>query len=94
MTGSIIVDDVIYEKVADDFSNPLPSNDLIFRRLTFQRTEGLVQSEALLMLGTSQKVLGNIEKKKARSSSKAKKRGNLKRNDPKVSVSDGIDCNL
>ncbi|KAI8538084.1 hypothetical protein RHMOL_Rhmol09G0074200 [Rhododendron molle] len=72
-------------------SYPLPSNDLIFRRLTFQRMEGLVQSEALLTLGTSQKVLGDTEQKKARSSSKAKKRGNLIRNDPKVSVSDGID---
>ncbi|KAE9450713.1 hypothetical protein C3L33_17386, partial [Rhododendron williamsianum] len=69
---------------------PLPSNDLIFRRLTFQRMEGLVQSEALLTLGTSQKVLGNTEQKKAHSSSKAKKRGNLKRNDPKVSVSDDL----
>ncbi|XP_058180960.1 uncharacterized protein LOC131299431 isoform X2 [Rhododendron vialii] len=90
LTGSIIVDDVIYEKVGDDFSYPLPSNDLIFRRLTFQRMEALVQSEALLTLGTSQKVLGDTEQKKARSSSKAKKRGNLKRNDPKVSVSDDL----
>ena len=93
MTGPIIVDDVIYEKI-DDSSCPLPSNGLVFRHLTFQRMEGLVQSEALLTVGGSQKVLGETEQKKAHSSSKARKRGNLKRKDPKVSVSDGIDCNL
>ncbi|KAH7833760.1 hypothetical protein Vadar_009400 [Vaccinium darrowii] len=89
LTGPIIVDDVIYEKI-DDSSCPLPSNGLVFRRLTFQRMEGLVQSEALLTVGGSQKVLGETEQKKAHSSSKARKRGNLKRKDPKVSVSDDL----
>ncbi|KAI5349850.1 hypothetical protein L3X38_002741 [Prunus dulcis] len=48
ITGPVIVEDVIYENVDGDISRILPSRDLTFRRLVFQRSEGLVQSEALL----------------------------------------------
>ncbi|CAI9776988.1 unnamed protein product [Fraxinus pennsylvanica] len=37
LTGSIIVDDVIYEKLGDDLSRRIPFNDVMFRRLMFQR---------------------------------------------------------
>ncbi|XP_028064961.1 eEF1A lysine and N-terminal methyltransferase isoform X1 [Camellia sinensis] len=86
LTGPIIVDDVVYEKVDDDFIRLLPSKDMIFRRLTFQRAEGLVQSEALLTKEGSQRVLGETEQKKTRSSSKSKKRGNQRRNDSQQSL--------
>ncbi|KAK6122905.1 hypothetical protein DH2020_043371 [Rehmannia glutinosa] len=48
LTGPIVVDDVIYEQFDDDLNRDSLSKELIFRRLTFQRTESLVQSEALL----------------------------------------------
>lgn len=50
MTGPIVIDDVIYEEIDDDLNHLFPSKDLIFRRLTFQRSESLVQSEALLSI--------------------------------------------
>ncbi|KAF2288904.1 hypothetical protein GH714_022663 [Hevea brasiliensis] len=80
LTGPIIVEDVVYENVDGDVSRLFPSKDLIFRRLVFQRTEGLVQSEALLTSDESSHKVVEIERKKT-SSSKSKKRGNQKRND-------------
>ena len=47
-TGRITVEDVIYENVEEHLASVSPSKEPVFRRLTFQRTEGLVQSEALL----------------------------------------------
>ncbi|KAG5254300.1 methyltransferase protein [Salix suchowensis] len=79
LTGSIIVEDVVYENVADDVSRPFPSSDLVFRRLVFQRAEGLVQSEALLTRDESSHKI--VEEKKKPSSSKSKKKGSQKRND-------------
>ncbi|KAJ6302356.1 hypothetical protein OIU77_016443 [Salix suchowensis] len=79
LTGSIIVEDVVYENVADDVSRPFPSSDLVFRRLVFQRAEGLVQSEALLTRDESSHKI--VEEKKKTSSSKSKKKGSQKRND-------------
>ncbi|KAK9289137.1 hypothetical protein L1049_017610 [Liquidambar formosana] len=82
LTGPIIVEDVVYENVDDDISCLMPSKDLIFRRLTFQRTEGLVQSEALLTReGSSQRIVGETERKKSGSSSKSKRRGIHRRNE-------------
>ncbi|KAL5542698.1 hypothetical protein UlMin_010408 [Ulmus minor] len=76
LTGPIIVEDVIYENVDGDVSRILPSKELIFRRLVFQRSEGLVQSEALLTREeSSHKIVGDSEKKKSNSSSKSKRRG-------------------
>lgn len=48
LTGPIVVEDVIYENV-DDHLASFPSKEPVFRRLIFQRTESLVQSEALLI---------------------------------------------
>ncbi|KDP39345.1 hypothetical protein JCGZ_01102 [Jatropha curcas] len=81
LTGPIIVEDVVYENVDGDISRFLPSKDLIFRRLVFQRTEGLVQSEALLKGGEYSPKITEIDRKKTTSSSKSKRRGNHKRND-------------
>ncbi|KAA8548383.1 hypothetical protein F0562_000067 [Nyssa sinensis] len=94
LTGPIVVDDVVYERVDDDFSRSLPSKDLTFRRLTFQRTESLVQSEALLTREGSLKNVGEIEPKKIRSPSKSKKRGNQRRNDSIVSKIDESSMDL
>ncbi|KAM5569586.1 hypothetical protein ABKV19_016876 [Rosa sericea] len=82
ITGPIIVEDVIYETDNGDISRILPSRDLTFRRLVFQRSEGLVQSEALLSEeGSKYKIVGQSEKKKTNSSSKSKKRGIQRRSD-------------
>ncbi|XP_022146935.1 methyltransferase-like protein 13 [Momordica charantia] len=73
LTGSIVVEDVIYEHVNGDASHIFPSGDLIFRRLIFQRTESLVQSEALLTRERlHEKVSGQMDRKKSHSSSKSK----------------------
>lgn len=80
ITGPIIVEDVIYETVDGDISRILPSRDLTFRRLVFQRSEGLVQSEALLSEeGSNSKVVGETERKKTNSSSRSKRKGIQKR---------------
>lgn len=85
ITGPIIVEDVIYETDNGDISRILPSRDLTFRRLVFQRSEGLVQSEALLSEeGSKYKIGGESEKKKTHSSSKSKRRGNQRRSDGKL----------
>ncbi|XP_021593869.1 eEF1A lysine and N-terminal methyltransferase isoform X2 [Manihot esculenta] len=81
LTGTIIVEDVVYENVDGDVSRLFPSKDLIFRRLIFQRTEGLVQSEALLTRDESSPKAVEMERKKP-SSSKSKRRGYQKRNEP------------
>lgn len=82
LTGPIIIEDVVYENVDGDVSRLMPSIELTFRRLTFKRTEGLVQSEALLTrVDSPQKIAGETERKKAVSSSKSKRRGTQRRND-------------
>lgn len=81
LTGLITVEDVVYENVDGNVSKLVPSEDLLFRRLTFQRAEGLVQSEALLTReGSTQKTVSEMERKKGISSSKSRKKGNQKRN--------------
>lgn len=82
LTGPIIVEDVIYEADNGDISRILSSRDLAFRRLVFQRSEGLVQSEALLSEeGSKYKIVGETERKKTKSSSKSKRRGIQRRSD-------------
>ncbi|XP_009630390.1 uncharacterized protein [Nicotiana tomentosiformis] len=93
LTGPITVDDVIYEKVDDNISRLFPSEDVIFRRLTFQRTESLVQSEAVLTREGSPKTVGDINQKRGQSS-KPKKKGNQKRSGSNISSSDGLNDNL
>ncbi|XAR62550.1 Endothelin-converting enzyme 1 [Bertholletia excelsa] len=85
LTGPIIVEDVVYEKADGDFSSSLPK-DSIFRRLTFQRMEGLVQSEALVTKGGSLKSLGGTKQKKAHLASKSRNKGNQRRDDSKMST--------
>ncbi|XP_078434814.1 S-adenosyl-L-methionine-dependent methyltransferases superfamily protein isoform X2 [Wolffia australiana] len=65
-TGPIIVEDVILENADVDSKQ----KELIYRRLVFERSFGLVQSEALLT-----RDLGKIEKKTSSASSRNKKKG-------------------
>ncbi|KAB1213624.1 Methyltransferase-like protein 13 [Morella rubra] len=75
LSGPVVVEDVVYENVGLDVSHLLPSKDLIFRRLIFERTESLVQSEALLMMGGSSYAVNRVKRKETRSSSKSKRKG-------------------
>lgn len=82
LTGSIIVEDVVYENVDSEVSCIFPSRELMFRRLVFERAANLVQSEALLrdeLLPT--KLVGETETKKVNSSSKSKKSGSQRQID-------------
>ncbi|OVA06229.1 Methyltransferase type 11 [Macleaya cordata] len=80
MTGPIIVEDVVYENVDGAVTGLVPSKDLTFRRLTFERSLGLVQSEALVTReGCAKDILGEAERRKTKSSSKSKKKGSQKR---------------
>lgn len=82
LTGPIIVEDIVYENVDPEVSRIWPSGDLKFRRLVFQRTQGLVQSEALLTRdGFFHRTDGETERKKASSSSKSKQKGTQRRSD-------------
>ncbi|EOY05203.1 S-adenosyl-L-methionine-dependent methyltransferases superfamily protein, putative [Theobroma cacao] len=76
LTGPIVIEDVVYENADGDVARSLP-----FRRLIFRRTEGLVQSEALLTRdGSFDKSVSKSEPKKASSSSKSKRRGTQRKN--------------
>lgn len=66
---------MVYENVDAAVSRLFPSKDLIFRRLIFERTESLVQSEALLMKEGSSHEVNEVERKKTRLSSKSKRKG-------------------
>nr|XP_027191646.1 methyltransferase-like protein 13 isoform X3 [Cicer arietinum] len=82
LTGSIIVEDVVYENVDSEVSCIFPSRELMFRRLVFERAANLVQSEAVLrdeLLPT--KLVGETETKKVNSSSKSKKSGSQRQID-------------
>ncbi|KAK1313849.1 hypothetical protein QJS10_CPA06g02039 [Acorus calamus] len=84
-TGPIIVEDVIYESATNN--EPLESDDKIFRRLTFQRSLGLVQSEALLVREkTAQSNLSGTERKKNNISSKTKRKRSQKRDSSSVTL--------
>lgn len=73
LTGLMIVEDVVYESVDDHISHLSSSEELIFRRLVFGRTEGLVQSEALLIKESTAFPCGDETlNKKPRSTSKSK----------------------
>lgn len=71
MTGPITVEDVVYENVNGEDAGVTPSKDLTFRRLTFERSVGLVQSEALV----TRESPGQTEKRKS-NSAKSRKKGN------------------
>lgn len=79
LTGSIVVEDVIYENVDSEVSCIFPSRELVFRRLVFERAANLVQSEALLkdeQLPT--KLVSETGRTKNSSSSKSRKIGSQK----------------
>ncbi|KAL8258500.1 hypothetical protein R6Q59_026453 [Mikania micrantha] len=88
LTGQIIVDDVVYDKNDGQPGQPSLSNGRVFRRLTFERSKGLIQSEGLLTSEVSQKKTSENGNKKSNSSSKSKKKGNRKRNDSQLSAAD------
>ncbi|KAK8470767.1 hypothetical protein PHAVU_003G050000 [Phaseolus vulgaris] len=81
LTGSIIVEDVIYENVDSKVSCMFPSRELVFRRLVFERAANLVQSEALLkgeLLPT--KLVSESGRKKNNASPKSRKSGSQRHN--------------
>ncbi|ONK77227.1 uncharacterized protein A4U43_C02F4390 [Asparagus officinalis] len=77
-TGPIIVEDVIYESVENENSSLIPSEVKMFRRLTFERSLGLVQSEALLTTEEPKNSPDDNERRKNELSSKSKKKGRRK----------------
>ncbi|GFP80678.1 methyltransferase-like protein 13 [Phtheirospermum japonicum] len=89
LTGPIIVDDVIYERIDDDLNRQSLSKELIFRRLTFQRTESLVQSEALLIKEGSNGISSEVENKKVQEVSKTQRKGKQKKSASHTSGSYG-----
>ncbi|KAK4779290.1 hypothetical protein SAY86_006818 [Trapa natans] len=76
LTGTIVIDDVVYTDADNDISEILGSKDLRFRRLIFQRNDLLVQSEALLIVERMASDADNSPK--ANKKHKSKKRGSLK----------------
>ncbi|CAN1334350.1 eEF1A lysine and N-terminal methyltransferase [Linum perenne] len=84
LTGPVIVEDVVYENFDGDAANLFPSRDLVFRRLVFQRTENLVQSEALLITNGAE---GDPDQRRlSNSSAKSKKKQDLKQKDESSSL--------
>ena len=80
LTGTVIVEDVVYENVDSEVSCIFPSRELVFRRLVFERAANLVQSEALLKDENSPtKLVGQTGRKKTNSSSKSRKIGSQRR---------------
>jgi len=76
LTGSIIVEDVIYENVDSEVSCIFPSRELVFRRLVFERAANLVQSEALLKGELlPEKLVSEPGRKKDNATSKSRKSG-------------------
>ncbi|XP_073314083.1 uncharacterized protein [Primulina huaijiensis] len=74
LAGQIVVEDVIRNKLDDEIRRRFPSKELIFRRLTFQRTENLVQSEAILSV-VPDDMSNGVEDKTAGAASKSRKKG-------------------
>ncbi|XP_051129561.1 uncharacterized protein LOC127250360 isoform X2 [Andrographis paniculata] len=86
LTGPIIVDDVIYDRIDD-----VPSKDFVFRRLIFQRAETLVQSDALLSTEGSDisSSEANQMKVKTETGSGSKKKGKQKKSSSLTTQSNG-----
>ncbi|RDX83576.1 Methyltransferase-like protein 13, partial [Mucuna pruriens] len=80
LTGSIIVEDVIYENVDSEVSCIFPSRELVFRRLVFERAANLVQSEALLKDEQSHTKLVSESGRKKNNASKSRKSGSQRHN--------------
>ncbi|XP_073030491.1 uncharacterized protein [Primulina eburnea] len=86
LTGQIVVEDVICNKLDDEIQRRFPSKDLIFRRLTFQRTESLVQSEAILSV-VPDDMSNKVEVKAAGAASKSRQKGKQRNFDSQLSGS-------
>uniref|UniRef100_A0A7N0RBI1 Methyltransferase type 11 domain-containing protein n=2 Tax=Kalanchoe fedtschenkoi TaxID=63787 RepID=A0A7N0RBI1_KALFE len=85
LTGPIVIEDVTYEDdVNVDAASPFPSNELMFRLLTFQRTMNLVQSEALLTKQLLFTESSASERRRLSPSSKSKKKGSSKPKDESI----------
>ncbi|CAN8285349.1 unnamed protein product [Cochlearia groenlandica] len=69
LTGQVVVEDVVYETSPGELD---PSKDTTFRRLVFKRTEGLIQSEALLVEDDEKEITKDV--------SQSKQKGNKKPN--------------
>lgn len=80
------MDDVIYEQTDENISSLFQSDNVMFRRLTFQRTESLVQSEAVLTSEGSQKNKTDKDQKK-NLRSKSRKKGSKTSSDGNVALS-------
>ncbi|AEC08579.1 S-adenosyl-L-methionine-dependent methyltransferases superfamily protein [Arabidopsis thaliana] len=78
MTGKVVVEDVVYESAPSNLEDLSTSSDLAFRRLVFKRTEGLIQSEALLV--EDGEILEQSQKEKTKNVSQSKRKGNKKQN--------------
>ncbi|CAA0819857.1 S-adenosyl-L-methionine-dependent methyltransferases superfamily protein [Striga hermonthica] len=87
LTGPIMVEDVIYEKIADDLHRQSLSKELLFRRLIFHRSENLVQSEALLAKEGSDGLFTEAENKKVQAVPKTRKKGKHRKSDSNRSAS-------
>lgn len=93
ITGPMIVEDVMYENIAEgNISDHILSENKMFRRLIFERSSGLVQSEALLILDPKSKSVETYRKQTSLSS-KSKKKGGRKRSGSSIS-SDGSKGNM
>lgn len=88
MTGKVVVEDVVYESAPSNLEGLSPSSDLAFRRLVFKRTEGLIQSEALLV--EDGEILDQSQKEQTKNVSQSKRKGNKKRNQGKNLTSVGV----
>lgn len=84
----MVVEDVVYETTPSNPGGLSPSSDLAFRRLVFKRTEGLIQSEALLV--EDGKILEQSQKEETKNGSQSKRKGNRKRNQGKKLTSLGV----
>lgn len=77
------MEDVIYEDVESGRTSLNPAEVKIFRRLTFERSLGLVQSEALLKREESNNSL-NEKARRKNESSKFRKKGSVKGHDARM----------
>ncbi|XP_068665189.1 uncharacterized protein [Aristolochia californica] len=86
-TGQVTVEDVIYENGDDNGRRSLSQKDVIFRRLTFQRSLDLVQSEALVTEEELPEKRLETANKRSSSSRKSRRKGS-QRSDPDRSLLD------